>query len=117
MWGRKNRQSNPSPERIFVSHAELTRDADDTGEHTAVVGRVFSTGDRYDGYYDSEEWSGPGRELQPFYWWACMTCDLDGCLHEGIEGATDEALAHTSDVRRGSLPSVLPSGPVRTDET
>jgi hypothetical protein len=115
MWGRKKREGDSIPERIFVSHSDLTRDAD-SGEHVAVVGLTFSTGDRYDGYYDSEEWSGPGRDLRPFYWWACMNCDVDGGLHGSLEAATDEARTHTSDVRRGALPSVLPTGPVCINE-
>jgi len=115
MWGRRERGADSIPDRIFVSHAELNRDAD-AGEHTAVVGQTFSTGDRYDGYYESDEWSGPGRELLPFYWWACMTCDVDGGLHGSLEAAADEARTHTADVRHGTLPAVLPSGPVRTAE-
>ncbi len=113
MLGRKKPQGKAEGERLFVSADELRRGMDEADEHTVVVGRIFSSGDRYDGYYESDEWSGPGRELRPFYWWACMNCDVDSGLHASLEAATDDALTHTSDVRHGALPSVLPSGPIR----
>jgi hypothetical protein len=102
--------SSPEEDRVFVSADELRRAAEDDSEHRAIVGRIFSTGDRRDGYYDSDEWSGPGRELRPFFWWACLTCDSDGSLHTVFEAAVEEARAHTPDVRHGQLPLVLPGG-------
>ena len=83
------------------------------GEHTAYVGVVYSTGDRYDGYFDSDEWSGPGRALQPFWWWCC-SCGSEGSLHNSEAAASAEARGHTPRVTRGPVPMVTPGGPVRT---
>jgi hypothetical protein len=114
MWRR--RRVRPQVDQLFVSADELRRASGEVAEHTAVVGRIFSTGDRCDGYYDSDEWSGPGRDLRPFFWWACLSCDSDGSLHTSFEAAADEARAHTPDVREGQLPIVLPGNPAPDDE-
>jgi len=83
-----------------------------TVDHEATVGIVYSTGDRYDGYFSSDDWSGPGRELRPYWWWWCI-CDADGSLHATEADAEAEARAHTGNVRRGPMPMVMPGGPPR----
>ena len=84
-----------------------------TEEHEAYVGVVYSTGDRYDGYFDSADWSGPGRELRPYWWWWCL-CDAEGSLHETKAAAEAEAQVHTPSVSRAPMPGILPSGLPRT---
>lgn len=85
-----------------------TTDLGQGENHTAYVGIVYSTGDRHDGYYGSTEWSGPGRDLRPYWWWCCL-CNVDGSLHETEEAAEREARGHTPNVTRGPLPMLLPS--------